>query len=297
MIRVITALLILFGTAGCRMLNSEPEKNDLAKWQRNALTRNLPGETAIMLSDIAAQVRFGQKSHLALPDLAAFIREAPPGRGDEISREKLWESMISCIGRFSENPEKDIQEFCAGELRCRTALLLAEKQYLYQILWKTPAQQQREQQLDGELYQFFGRFSEADLGNVPLIYPSAEAEFPPVGFKLHDSDPAAILQVSGVIYRIPGEIQRQSAADLRFIPAGIITETTYLAANCAMLISSRRLAEAKEKYLKDPTPENLWQYRKWYYRMQLDHSRLPAVRGSDPDREFVNAMLLLQESF
>jgi hypothetical protein len=31
--------------------------------------------------------------------------------------------------------------------------------------------------------------------------------------------------------------------------------------------------------------------------MQLDHSRLPAVRGSDPDREFVNAMLLLQESF
>ena len=105
------------------------------------------------------------------------------------------------------------------------------------------------------------------------------------------------MQIAGVFCLIPPEIQRQKSADPGFQSAGIGFEVLYMAATYALYIDLQQLKSAQLAYEKNPVAENLWLWRKWFYRAEADKARMPVHRGSDKDKQFLNSMLLLQESF
>lgn len=268
----------------------------LETWQVQALERNLAGETAAALSQLARQSTRGSRRE-ELPDLARFVRENPPEQGTILSRKMLWECMELCNTQFSPAPEKMIREFREGELRCRTALLIAEKQFLDQVIWKTPKQQQRSSEVDSELSQLCGNMPFSELSAIKLVMPQETADFTANAAIPVSQDPAEALQIAGVICLLPVEIRRQMLADPEFSPEGILKEVQFLASSYALLLDLKYLNAALAAYKKEPSAENLWLFRKWYYRAQLDNSRRPAERGTAKDRQFINSMLLLQESF
>lgn len=264
---------------------------------QSALERNLDGESSAALNRLARSSR--QATNWSkLPDLAAFVRSDTGERKDVLSRNILWESAEFCVVQFVPEPAKFIRKWYAGELTCRVMTVLAEKKFLEKVVWKTPEQQIRENEIHSELSNLIGSVSEEQLALLELPMPPAEEQKFPIPAPVPVSeDPAEALQAAGVIYLLPEEIRRQQLADESMPLEGILNEVLITAGSYALYISQQQLRKAAADYRKSPTDENLWQWRKWYFRVKLDLFRLPDKRGSAKDQQFIQSMLLLQAGF
>ncbi len=298
MIKVLFAAAVIILISGCHFIKLA--ENDilppLHKWQSAAVSRHLEGETADALSNLS-QAKYRGALHQKLPDLAAFVRENPAEKAWEVSIEMLWQCVESCNILFVHDPAQFIRNMRSGTLRFRTASLIAEKQFLDSVVWKSAGQQQRAMEVDSELSQLCGNIPYGELAHITLAAPEEMKNFSAVTAVPVSEDPAEALQIAGVFCLMPAEIQRQKLADPHFRVDGIGYEVLFIAASYALNIDCRQLQQAQAAYEKNPTAENLWKWRKWFYRAKLDESRLPVYRGSDKDRQFLNSMLLLQESF
>ncbi len=292
---ILPAILLFF--CGCRSTDTPPETCRLEVWQNEALKRNLDGETAVALRNLARSTA-GRTHRMDLPDLARYIRENNNENSAGLIRDLLWESVEYCNVQFVRDPDYFIRNFRRSQILCRTALLLAEKQYLDQIIWKTPAQKEREREVASELSSLCGGLPSGDIPDIRLVLVEDRLPFLPDSLTAPVSeDPAEALQFASAIYRLPDEIRRQKMADENFYPDCLLEEVIHMAASYSLHISMPYLQTARQNAMQDPTPENIWRYRKWYYRVQMDLSRLPSVRGEAKDRQFLNSMLLLQEGF
>ena len=294
--RLAALVWLLAAAVGCVSVSGPDAETGtgvtLSVLQERAIQRHLSGEVTARLSGYAD--RGGRASQWAqLPDLARFVRNAGPERGAEVCREMLWECMLACNVQFSSDPEELVREFCAGQLRCRTEMLLAEKQYLYPIVWKTPQEQQRSGEVERETEQLFGGISALEAGKIVLSSPQ-KAVFSPVAVS---EDPAESLKIAGVFCLMPDEIRRQLPSGSEFDLPGVLREIQVTAARYAIEISGKQLNEAVNRYRNDPSPVNLLRCRKWSALHALDVSRMPSAGGSERARQFVNSMLLLQEGF
>lgn len=289
-------LLIFLLITGCRFYPHSAGELSLSAVGDLVIARNLDGETASALEKLASAAL--QSSRWKnLPDLAAFVRESPMGKGDELCRNILWECNEACNVQFTPDPASFVKKWRAGELRCRLALALAEKQFLDSVAWKTPLQQQREDELQSELLQLAGDIPESRLSSVKLAFPGEMPEFP-AGLLLPVSeDPAEALQIAGVICLLPEEIRRQQLADAGFPIGAILDEITFTAGSYILHLDKKHLHSAIDRYHKEPSAENLWLYRKWFYRTELDISRMPQKKRDRNAADFIASMLLLQESF
>lgn len=288
-------LILLTLLTGCRDI-PQPAGKTLADWQNAALSRHLAGETATALTAAAKQVKENSRHH-EYPDLARFIRETTPEKGSELSREMLWKSFELCNVQFSGDPETMIREMRAGELRSHAAILIAEKQYLDQIVWKSPAEEERNRELHSELSRLFGSLPFGELANIKLAAPGTPLPDLSGASRNLTQDPAEALQIAGVISLMPDEIRRQQIANPQFKVEGVLNEIQFLAASYALQLDRTSLLKIRNEYKNSPSEEKLLQYRKWYYRTLLDISRIPAKRGTKEDQQFINSMLLLQDSF
>ena len=292
---ILPAIFLFF--CGCRSTGTPSETFHLEVWQSEALNRNLNGETVIALQNLARNT--ARRNHrMDLPDLARYIRENNNENSAELIRDLLWESVEYCNVQFVRDPDYFIRNCRRSQILCRTALLIAEKQYLDQIIWQTPAQKARDREVTSELSSLCGGLPSGDIPKIRLILPDDELSVLPDTLSLPVSeDPAEALQFAHAVYSLPDEIRRQKMADENFYPDCLLEEVVHLAASYSLYISMPYLQAARQDALQKPTPENIWRYRKWYYRVQMDLSRLPSVRGEAKDRQFLNSMLLLQEGF
>ena len=292
-LRCLFPLLIFCG--GC-LFREKPEPVTVDTLMQTVAERHLTGETAAELSRLARSSRQAT-GWSKLPDLAEFVRNDTGERKYILSREILWESILFATVQFHNDPEKFVRTWNSGELRCRLLTLLAEREFLRSIVWKTPAQQTRENELFSELQQLTGSIPEETLASIPLAMPEdwKKIDLPldiPVG-----KDPAEPLQAAGVFYLLPEEIRRQQLADPELQTKGILQYAQMAAACYTLDILQKRLEEASAAYKKEPGAENLWLFRKWYYMYQLDIARLPENPGVEKDLQFIESMLLLQAGF
>ncbi len=298
MIKVLCAIALIVLIAGCNVTTSA--KNDilppLARWQELAVARHLDGESAEALKHLA-QEKYRAALRQKLPDLAVFVRDNRSAKAYELSIDILWECVEAGNILFVDDPLLFVRQMKSGTIRCRTASLIAEKQFLDTVVWKTPAQQQRSAEVDSELSYLCGGIPYGELSQIPLASPEEMKKFSAPSAVPVSEDPAEILQIAGVFCLIPPEIQRQKLADPYFRSGGIGFEVMYMAATYALYADFQQLRAAQAAYEKNPTAENLWLWRKWFYRAELDKSRIPIYRGSDKDKQFLNSMLLLQEGF
>lgn len=291
---VILPLLLLFLVTGCRH-EALPVTDPLHRWQETAVSRHLAGEVATALTT-AVQHTQNSSRHHEYPDLARFIRKAPAEKANELSRELLWESMELCNVQFVPDPAAMLEKLRAGELRCLAALLIAEKQYLDQIVWKTPEQETRYRELQSELTRLFGSLPFGEIDSIKLVSPGTMPDFSAATAML-TQDPAETLQIAGVISALPDELRRQQFADRQFPLEEVLKEIEYLAAGYALQLDRMMLLEIQRSWQQSPSAEKVLQYRRWYYRAILDISRVPESRGKKEAQQFINSMLLLQESF
>ena len=298
MIRRLLSVGLLLLTAACSV--SELIENDtltpLQVQQSAAVKRHLAGETAMALGNLASE-SYRLSFHQKLPDSARFVRENPSEKAAELSREMLWRCAEVCNVQFSGDPESFIRNMRATELHCRAAILIAEKQYLDLTVWKNRDQQRRSRELDSESSQLFGDVPYAELANIPLPTADEMRRFSADAAVPVSEDPAEALQIAGVFCLLPAEIQRQQFADPAFRCGGILLEVLFTAADYALSIDLQQLQAAEKAYEQNPSAETLFIWRKWYFRAQTDKARRPVARGSSKDRQFLNSMLLLQESF
>ena len=290
---VLFPLLIL--CSGC-LLQEKSEPVTLDSIMQTVAERHLTGETAAELRRLAKSSRQATEWS-KLPDLAEFIRNDNGERKYILSRKILWESILFARVQFHSDPEKFVRNWNAGELRCRLLTLLAESEFLRGVIWKTPAQQSRENELFSELQQLTGTIPEEVLASIPLAMPEdwKKIKLPmnlPVG-----EDPAEPLQAAGVFYLLPEEIRRQQLADPELKTEGILQYAQMAAACYTLDIIQRRLEAAQSAYMQESSAENLWNFRKWFYMYQLDISRLPENPGVKKDLQFIESMLLLQAGF
>ncbi|MBE6377802.1 MAG: hypothetical protein E7051_03165 [Lentisphaerae bacterium] len=291
--RVLPLLLIFL--CGC-FLREKPAAVTQECLLKSVLDRHLEGETASALQHFARRSRQATRWS-KLPDMAAFVRSDTGSRKDIISREILWESVVFCTVQFIPEPETFIRKWNAGELRCRLMLLLSEREFLQSVIWKTAEQQSREKELYIEILQLAGSADDEVLASVPLVSPQVWERTPlPLALPV-SQDPAEALQAAGVFYLMPEEIRRQQLSTPDMPLDGILLEMQSAAATYVLYLVQNQLEAAQKAYIKAPTPENLWNFRQWYYRYQLDISRLPQTRGREKDREFIQSMLLLQPGF
>ncbi|MBR7121381.1 MAG: hypothetical protein IKC94_03975 [Lentisphaeria bacterium] len=291
----LSGAVVLF--CGCHIADVPPETSQLAVWQQEALERNLDGECAVALQNLARSA--ARRSHRQdLSDVARFVRENNSDDSAELVRKLLWESVEYCNVQFVRDPALLIRRFRRSEINCRTALLIAERQYLDQIIWKTPAQKVRDRELRSELSSLCGGLPAGDLARIKLVMPDAPLPELPAGLTSPvTEDPAEALQFAAVIYKLPDEIRRQKMADANFYPDCLLNEVIHMAASYALHISFNRLRAAREQALAEPVAENIRRFRQWYFRVQMDIDRLPVIRGEAGDRQFLNSMLLLQDGF
>ena len=78
---------------------------------------------------------------------------------------------------------------------------------------------------------------------------------------------------------------------------GILLEMQTAAASYVLFLVQNQLEAAQDACAKELSAENLWRFRKWYYRYLLDISRMPQTRGGKKDTDFIQSMLLLQPGF
>lgn len=292
-----TVLLSVLLLCGCFAVETQEEEiSFLARWQNEAVARHSDGETIQSLRELASRTAKSDELH-KLPDSARFAREADPEKAAALSREILWQSAEFAMVQFVPDPMALVREFRNGELRCQTAVLIAEKLFLDRISWKTPAQEQRYSELESELSALCGGIPFGGIDSGELVTVQDTSNLTAMAAEALSMDPAEAIQIAGVIYLIPDEIRRQKLVDPAFDTGGIINEIRFLAGSYALMLDKEELLKAEQRYLKNPDSENLWHYRRWYYRTLLDHSRMPSVRGSERDRQFIDSMLLLQEGF
>ena len=287
-------LLLLF-FCGC-FLQKHPAALTETGLTQTVLERHLEAETVFSLQS------FAQKSRRAtrwskLPDLAAFIRSDNSDRKDIITREILWESVVFCAVQFLPQPAEFIRKWQAGELHCRLMLLLAEREYLQSVVWKTPEQNSVEKELFSELMQLTGLSDHEKFSSVPLAMPDVWKRTPlPLALPVSQA-PAEALQAAGVFYLLPEEIRRQQLAAPNMPLEGILLEMQTAAASYVLFLVQNQLEAAQDACAKELSAENLWRFRKWYYRYLLDISRMPQTRGGKKDTDFIQSMLLLQPGF
>ena len=264
---------------------------------QKALDRNLDGDAAAALNRLAHSSRKATKWS-KLPDLADFVRNDTGERKDVLSREILWESAEFCVVQFTPDPAGFIRNWYAGELKYRVLAVLAEKKFLEKLVWKSREQQIRESEIHSELQHLIGSVPDEILASLELPLPPAETKpFPiPVPVPVSE-DPAEALQAAGDRSRLPEEIRRQQLSDNSMPLEGVMREVLATAGSYALYLSQQQLDKAAAACRKALTEENLWQWRKWYFRVELDRSRLPAERGSSKDQQFIQSMLLLQANF
>lgn len=292
-IGIFFAGVLLF--SGCFSAEKTPV-TALQSLEKRVLERHLAGNSAADLSRLARTTRQAT-SWSKLPDLAAFARQDSGDRKDLLSREILWESAAFCVVQFSPDPAAFIRQWNAGKLRCQLMQLLSEKQFLDSVAWKTPSQQSRELEIHSELQQLTGDLPEEELSRIKLATPEILPKTPlPVPVPMSE-DPAEALQIAGAIYLLPDEIRRQKLADPEFATDGIMLEVLANAGSYAVYAGEKHLALNLESYRKEPSAERLWHWRKWYYFLELDRSRLPEKRGGSKDQHFIQSMLLLQSGF
>ena len=292
--KIIGAVIILLTVTGCLNVKEPETVMTLNKLQQTVLTRHLNGEVNLLLTTHANRIGKASEWH-KLPDLARFVRNSPPEKAVELSRKLLWDSVIACNIQFTGDPKHLANSFCAGMLRCRIASALAKKAYFDTISWKTPEEDQQFREVEEEIRQLFGGIPYYQLAKVELVTPGGtipEAEKVAVS-----EDPAEALQIAGTIMLMPDEIRRQELAGNRFDMPGLLAEIQALAGKYALSWSRKMLLAAENAWKKDPSPKNLMNYRLWFYQVELDNSRIPAGRGGQREVQFVNSMLLLQESF
>lgn len=289
------AFCLLFLT-GC-FIHDETPVITLDVVCQKALDRNLNGDSSAALNRLARSSRQATKWS-KLPDLAAFVRSDTGERKDVLSREILWESAEFCVVQFTPDPAGFIRNWYAGELKYRVMAVLAEKKFLENLVWKSREQQNRESEIHSELQHLIGSMPDETIASLELPMPPAEEKIFPIPVPVPVSeDPAEALQAAGVIYLLPEEIRRQQLSDNSMPLEGVMREVLVTAGSYALYLSQQQLSKAAAAYRKAPTEENLWQWRKWYFRVELDRSRIPAERGSAKDQQFIQSMLLLQANF
>lgn len=287
----LAALMLIFaaGCAGTR--REQAEISGLSDLRRIAVKRDLDGDTAQRLSELARRSVRDEKRH-GLSDMAGFVMHAPAEAGGETARRMLWDGASLCAAMFSADPDREIRDLCRGELECRTAQLVAEREFLDRIIWKTPEQTRREKELRSESLQLFGPVPEEAISGVELAFPpETEGDDPPGG-----ADALKALKLAGALLLIPDEIKRLKLADPAFSAQGIVLEVVRMAAEKALAIDESQLREAEKRWRLDPTEENLFRWRRWFYIRELDASRMPEKRGSEEDRRFVESMVLLRDN-
>ena len=292
--RLICAVIIILTAAGCFHVEQPEAVLTLHDLQQTALSRHLAGEVNTLLTTHANRIGKASEWH-KLPDLARFVRNSPPEKAVELARKVLWESFASCCFQFAADPQKLAASLCSGELSCRAAIALANKAYLDTINWKTPDEERQFRDVEEEIGQLFGGIPYYKLAKIKLVDPGSP--IPDAADAAVSEDPAEALQIAGTILLMPDEIRRQELAGNKFDMSVIITEIRNLTGKYALSWSRKQLIAAELLWKKDPSPKNLLTYRIWYYRTQLDASRIPAASGGGKERQFINSMLLLQESF
>lgn len=256
--------------------------------RRIAHERNLSGDASQRLSALARHsVRDDRR--LGSADMVRFIRRTSPEAGGEYARHMLWESALLCAAAFADDPEALTREFCRGEIDCRAAEIIAEKQFLDTVVWKDAPMRRREREVGSELRQLFGETSADEIAAAALAQPAGPAGDPPA------ADPVRALKLASALLRIPDEIRRQRISDPDFPTDGVIGEVIRAARAEALAIDDANLHDALAAYLRTPDGANLLRWRRWHYRRQLDSARLPHPRGTERDRQFVEAMVLLQD--
>jgi hypothetical protein len=287
--------ILLFFLCGCFLRQEAVPVTEQSLLQQ-VFDRHLEGETVADLQNFAQRSRQATRWS-KLPDMAAFIRSDKSDRKDLVSREILWESVVFCRVQFIPEPAEFIRKWKAGELHCRLMLLLAEREFLQSVVWKTPEQQSREKELYSELLQLTGNVDTEKFASIPLAMPKVWKRTPvPLALPV-SQDPAEALQAAGVFYLLPEEIRRQQLASPDMPLDGILLEMQLAAASYVLYLVQNQLEAAQKACVKELTAENLWRFRKWYYRYRLDVARLPQKRAEQKDRDFIQSMLLLQPAF
>ena len=292
--RIFPLLFILLAVSGCLHQEKPEAVLTLEELQKAVFSRHLPGEVNSLLTTHANRIGKASEWH-KLPDLARFVRNSPTEKAVELSRKLLWESLTACNIQFTARPERLASAICAGELRCRAAIALSKKAYLDTIEWKTPAEEQQLREVEEEIKQLFGGIPHYQLARVKLVSPGVP--LPQAENIAVSEDPAEALQIAGAIMLMPDEIRRQELAGNKFNMPALLTEIQTLAGKYALSLSRKQLISAENAWKKDPSARNLMDYRIWYYRVELDFSRLPLAAPGGRERQFVNSMLLLQEGF
>ena len=283
--------------AGC-VAEPPPPDTSPAAWLRAARERHLAGESAAEFARLQGEAA-GENRKQQLPDLARLVRS---GGDPERRAELLTDTLRECVAIASvrlvnrgESVSATADRLYARELDFRSLVMLAEKEFLDSVVWKTPAAAARERELRQELPARFG----ATPDRVQLAMPAeTPVSSPPEAFRrIYGNDPAALLRFGGAILALPGEFARQYIADPGFRPEGIWLEARRLAALAAAAAVEERLAAAYAAWRRDPSPVNLFRWRKWHYRRRLELSSVPLLRGSAADLRALESLMELQSAF
>ena len=292
---LLTAVLL----AGCVRTVPEPEGPE--QWVALARRRHLAGESAAEFSRLQAEAGRENRKQ-GLPDLARLVRgPISPERRAEIVTDTLRECVAIASVRLVDRGDTVTavaRKIHGSELDFRSAMLLAEKEFLDSVVWKTPAQTARDRELRQEMLDRFGAVPPPGKAEFPPPSPPGTATESPVPVvRVYGKDPAALLRFGAFILSLPGEFARQYIADPDYKPEGIWLEARRIAALAALAAAEREYARAYADWRREPSPENLFRCRKWRLRQVRESSAVPLLRGNASDLQALQALMELQEPF
>jgi len=285
---------VLMLGAGCTVFNAAAPST-LATWQAVAKERNLAGESVAKLSR-CTQLAANERRRHELPDLLKLSKNMPPQQATGLFLDILRESVAVASMRLLDENDTLLSvatRLSTGELDHLTAVLLAEKDYLDSISWKDADVAARETELHRNLTALLGKIPDSDSYFLAMPEPIRPTPLPEIIRKNYGSDPAALLKFANVILALPAEFARQLIASPDTPVTGVWLEARCHAAMCAVAFSEHFLNLALQAYRRDPSPENLYSWRKWFYRRQQALADVPLIRGSQNDIRSLEALIQL----
>lgn len=289
----VAAVMLISGCA----TTTDIQRNELSFWRSAARQNHLAGGSLAEFTRLYDTVA-GDKLKHQLPDLLRMIESMPPEKAAE-SAVNILNECILAASTWLLPQEAEIslvsRQMYGRTLDWQSAAMLAEKDFLENIIWKTPAQYARENDLNHELAAFFGTVPPPGCAGLAAVQELPVSPMPELTAKYFGRDPAALLHLGSLLLAMPGEFARQLAAAPETKFDGVWREMVRVAALSALHITEKELAGAAAAYKNGETPANLYNFRRWYYLRENILSTVPIMRGSPDDINSVESMFQLHK--
>ncbi len=242
------------------------------------------------------QVVSGGKLKYQLPDMILPVQKMPPEKAAWTAVNILNECVLAASTLLlpaDATVTEAARRVYGQELDRSSAVMLAEKCFLENTVWKTPEQQTRENELHSELFAHFGTVPPPGTSGLAAVRQFPVSPMPDLTAKYFGRTPAALLRLGSLILAMPGEFARQLSVAPDTKIDGVWLETRRLAALSALHIIETHLVRAAAEYSAKSTPENLFAFRRWYYLREKTLSAVPLLRGSTNDTVILESILQL----